>query len=130
MHKGNRIERLKWSVIEDAPAMNPLLVIGYLADSFSVPFDRRVHLNKCKRACDRLGVSWDMVQGPSRLRQYVTVRHMCFKYLRDEGWTFRAIGKAFNDRDHATARHGCIQAENYLETDRDFLRSWLTFLQS
>lgn len=127
--KNNKQHRMKWKVIEDCPKMNPLLVVGYLAET-DFRDDKGAHIRKCRRAAARFGASWQDVVGPSRLREFVTIRHMCFKFLRSEGWTLREIGEAFNNRDHATALHGVNTADDLLDTDRDFRRKWLTFLQS
>ncbi len=55
------------------------------------------------------GVSRAELVGPSRLKTITAARHHAMRCMRDLGYSFPEIGRAFN-RDHTTAISACRKA--------------------
>lgn len=51
------------------------------------------------------GVRKSDILGTSRSRELVQARREIWKHLREQGWSYPRIGRAFN-RDHTTILHG------------------------
>ena len=78
-----------------------------------------IKLNKTRfldwlRVCEnRFSINHGEILGTSRKRESVTARQICFYILRENGFTYKTIGKLMN-RHHATIIHG-------FETVRDWI---------
>lgn len=58
------------------------------------------------------------IKGDKRQREIVTARHVSMYLLRElTELSLNAIGKAFNDRDHATVLHACNRVKSLLSSD-------------
>ena len=110
--------------------MNPMLVVGYHADTPKGLGDRRTDAEKMIRFAKNLHVPWKKVVGANRRRDYVEVRQLICKYLKQQGWTYREIGDFLGKRDHSTAVYAVKAAQNLIDTDREIRMKWLKLLQS
>ena len=106
------------------------LLVGKLYDDANLGQDIATEMQKCQRAAQRLEVDW--LEARSELRRQVLCdfRFMCYKHLRQKGFTFKAIGQAFNNRDHTTIVYGARQADGLIDVDYDFRKRWRIFKQS
>ncbi len=89
--------------------MNPpnesfYLAVGNLAHEDGFYMNREEALERVQRGVTRIGLQWADIIGPVRHRPFVDARKMVSLFLREQGWTFKQIGKVMN-RDHATAMH-------------------------
>lgn len=86
------------------PAEHFYLMVGKLAHEGGYHMTNDEALARVQRGVARLGLDWADIVGPVRRRELVDARKMISYFLREQGWTFKAIGQTMK-RDHATAVH-------------------------
>ena len=86
-------------------------------------------LQRAQRGVTRLGLSWEQIVSPVRLRPLVDARKMVSYFLRDQGWTYKAIGQVMN-RDHATAVHHVRSLFWLIETEDHMRRQYTEFISA
>lgn len=106
------------------------LLVGKLYDDANLGQDISIEMQKCKRAAERLDVDWHSARSENRTQVLSDFRFMCFKYLRDKGFTYKEIGRAFGNRDHTTTLYGVKQANALIEVDYYYRKRWRIFKQS
>ncbi len=111
---------------ETIPSESFYLAVGNLAHEDGYHMNREEALHRVQRGVNRLGVKWADVIGPVRKRELVDARKMVSHFLRDQGWTFFAIGRVMS-RDHATAMHHTRTLTDLMEVEKDTKRRYESF---
>lgn len=72
------------------------------------------------RAAQSVGEKADDIKGPCRQPHIVRARWAVMLALREAGWSTPRIGRALNNRDHTTVRHGLLKGAELRATDSKF----------
>jgi chromosomal replication initiation ATPase DnaA len=59
-----------------------------------------------KKVQEKTGIAPHVIRGKHRDREYIIARHMVWRWLNRNGFTFAEIGRFYN-RDHTTIFHAC-----------------------
>ena len=114
---------------ETIPSESFYVAVGTLAHQGGYRMTEGEALQRAQRGVTRLGLSWEQIVGPVRLRPLVDARKMVSYFLRDQGWTYKAIGQVMN-RDHATAVHHVRSLFWLMETEDHMRRKYTEFLSA
>jgi chromosomal replication initiation ATPase DnaA len=84
-----------------------------------------------KSVCDYICITPEELQHKTRKREFVIGRQLCHYLSKKYTKTSLAIiGKRFGNKDHATVLHSNRTISDLIETDKDFQREYLPFLES
>ena len=114
---------------ENIPSESFYLAVGILASKGGYNMKDDEALQRAQRGVTRLGLTWEQIVSPVRRREYVDGRKMVSYFLREQGWTYKAIGRVMS-RDHATAVHHVRSLFWLLETDKDIRRKYTEFMSA
>ena len=114
---------------ETIPSESFYLAVGILAAKGGYTMTEDEALQRAQRGVTRLGLTWEQIVSPVRRRELVDGRKMVSYFLRDQGWTYKAIGQVMS-RDHATAVHQVRSLFWLLETDTDIRRKYTEFMSA
>ena len=114
---------------ETIPSESFYLAVGTLAHQGGYTMTTDKALQRAQRGVTRMGHTWEQIAGPNRLRPFVDTRRMVSYFLRDQGWTYKAIGNVIN-RDHATAMHYVRSFFWLLETEQELERKYTEFISA
>lgn len=85
----------------------------------------RHFFDDCLKAVERAsGIPCEIVMGKVRNHQYVVTRHVLWKMLRNEGWSYKAIGTRVR-ADHTSIIHGVSMADSCEERQKLLQRAEL-----
>ena len=110
--------------------INPYLRVGQLYDNDDYARDVYQDVQKFRRAAAAMGLQWADVVSKKRHQPLCDFRFMAMKHLRDKGYGYKQIGSMFAGRDHSTACYAVRTANELLQTDKTFQRSYTIFQQS
>jgi hypothetical protein len=114
---------------ETIPSESFYVAVGTLAHEGGYRMTEDEALQRAQRGVTRLGHTWEQIVSPVRLRPLVDARKMVSYFLRDQGWTYKAIGQVMN-RDHATAVHHVRSLFWLIETEDHMSRKYNEFLSA
>ncbi len=114
---------------ETIPSESFYLAVGTLAHEGGYRMTEDEALQRAQRGVTRLGLSWEQIVSPVRLRPLADARKMVSYFLRDQGWTYKAIGQVMN-RDHATAVHHVRSLFWLIETEDHIRRQYTEFISA
>ncbi len=94
--------------------------------SISLNFDLKINPEiVISTICKWYSVKEELVKGKSRLKNLVSVRHICMYILREKlNMNYTDIGRLFSNRDHTTVMSGIAKITKQIETDEK-LRKYL-----
>lgn len=99
--------------------------------SISLGFDLKVNPDiVISTICKWYSVKEELVRGKSRLKNLVSIRHICMYILREKlNMNYTDIGRLFSNRDHTTVMSGITKISKQIETDEN-LRKYLDNIYS
>ena len=92
--------------------------------------DKRIAIERCMRGTKVLGIAWVRLTSKNRRGEIADARHMCSKYLRDCGFSYKEISKILGRGDHSTSVYSVRRGNELLEVDRRFRTNYQRFLNA